>query len=138
MWIDNQYQRLAEEGYTITSEPDDEYNCIAYAAGDRTTWWSHEDGYHWPNASRTPDISSLVEVFEGLGFEQCINESYEPGFDKVALYQKNGEWKHASVQRKDGAWSSKLGPDEDIRHETPESVSGDSYGVIHCIMRRPS
>ena len=138
MWIDNQYPRLAKEGYTITSEPDDEYNCIAYAAGDRTTWWSHENGYHWPNASRTPDISSLVEVFEGLGFEQCINASYEHGFDKVALYQKNGEWKHASVQMEDGAWSSKLGPDEDIRHETSESISGDSYGVIHCIMRRPS
>ena len=136
MWIDNQYPRLAKEGYTITSDPDGEYNCIAYAAGDMTTWWSHVNGYHWPNASRTPAISSLVEVFEGLGFEQCGNATYEEGFEKVALYVKNGDWKHASIQLQDGAWSSKLGPDEDIRHDTPESVSGDSYGEIHCIMRR--
>ena len=136
MWIDNQYPRLAEEGYTITSDLDEDYNCIAYAAGDKTTWWSHEDGYHWPNASRTPTINSLIEVFEAIGFEQCANASHEPGFEKVALYQKNGDWKHASMQLQDGAWSSKLGPDEDIRHETPESVSGESYGAVHCIMRR--
>ena len=136
MWIDDQYPRLAKEGYTITSKPNEDYNCIAFAAGDNTSWWSHKKGYHWPNASRTAEISSLVEVFEGLGFEQCANATYEPGFDKVALYHKNEEWKHASIQLEDGSWSSKLGPNEDIRHETPESVSGDSYGNVHCIMRR--
>ena len=136
MWVDKECPRLAKEGYAVTSDPDAEYNCIAYAAGHKTSWWSHVDGYHWPNASRTPAINSLVEVFEGLGFERCANVSHEQGFTKVALYEKNGEWKHAAVQLEDGTWSSKLGMDEDINHQSPESVTGDLYGQVHCIMRR--
>ena len=138
MWVDSDFPRLAKEGYTVTSDPDCVYNCIAYAAGDRFTWWSHAYGFYWPNASRTPRINSLVEVFEGLGFERCADASYERGFTKVALYEKNGNWRHAAVQLEDGTWSSKLGPEEDINHQTPESVTGDSYGDVHCIMRLAS
>ena len=62
-WIDRQLPRLASEGYSVTSAPDDCYNCIAYAAGENHRWWSHliRDEYYWPeHASRTPFIASLV------------------------------------------------------------------------------
>ena len=135
MSLERDFPLLAQEHYTVTSDPDVGYNCIAYAAGDKTSWWTHEEGYSWPNASRTPAINSLVEVFEGLGFERCADVSYEEGFTKVALYEMNGDWTHASVQLDNGTWSSKLGPTEDINHQSPESVTGHEYGQVHCIMR---
>ena len=137
MWIDEQFPRLASEGYEVTSEPTDEYNCIAYAAGDTTAWWSHLPAYRWPNANRTPSINSLIELFQRLGFEFCDDAHDEAGLEKIVLYAKGDYWTHAAVQLPGGAWSSKLGPDEDIRHNTPESLCGEAYGQVNCIMRRP-
>ena len=69
MWIDQAFPRLAQEGYLITSQPDQNYNCIAYAAGDTGSWWSHLPGYRWPQANRTDHPDSLVEVFQVLGYQ---------------------------------------------------------------------
>lgn len=138
MWIDDSFPRLASEGYKITSEPNSEYNCIAYATGETDRWWAHLDGYYWPeSASRSALVQSLIQAFSELGYELCPNAAQEPGYEKVALYANSaGEWTHAAIQLPGGAWSSKLGPDEDISHQTPESLAGDLYGEVHCIMRR--
>ena len=139
-WIDRQLPRLASEGYSVTSAPDDCYNCIAYAAGENHRWWTHliGDEYYWPeHASRTPHIASLVEVFAGLGFAICPDARLERGCEKVALYRRGNRWSHAARQLPDGTWSSKLGPDEDITHSTPQSLDPESYSAVHCIMRRP-
>ena len=140
MWIDDQMPLLAAEGYQITSEPTNEYNCVAYAVGETDRWWSHSEAdYYWPeHASRTPSIQSLIEVFAGLGYELCEDAGNEAGFNKVALYANGeGDWTHAAVQLNDGRWSSKLGPDEDISDRTPQSLDSDFYGVVNCYMRRP-
>ena len=141
MWIEDELPHLASEGYQVTSEPDGDYNCIAYAAGETDRWWSHVEraDYYWPeHASRTPAIASLIEAFTGLGYEVCENASHEPGFKRIALYADGqGNWTHAAVQLPGGSWSSKLGPDEDISHQTPESLDRDAYGEVHCFMRRP-
>ena len=141
MWIDEDLPHLAAEGYEITSDPTDEYNCIAYAAGETDRWWSHAagDDYYWPeHASRTPSIASLIEVFAGLGYEIWEGAGVEPGFRKVALYaDPQGDWTHAAVQLPSGGWSSKLGLYEDIGHRSPESLDPDFYGEVHCFMCRP-
>ena len=141
MWIDEDLPHLATEGYELTSDPTDEYNCIAYAVGETDRWWSHLEGedYYWPeHASRTPSIARLIEVFTGLGYEPCEDDGDEPGFRKVALYaDQRGDWTHAAVQLPDGEWGSKLGLYEDISHRTPESLDPDFYGEVHCFMRRP-
>lgn len=141
MWIEEDLPRLAAEGYQVTSEPNDEYNCIAYAAGETDRWWTHieEADYHWPdNATRTPSIQSLIEAFTGLGYELCEHAGNEPGFRKIALYSnRQGDWTHAAVQLPGGGWGSKLGLHEDISHGTPESLDPDFYGEVHCFMRRP-
>ena len=141
MWIDEQMPLLAAEGYQVTSEPTDEYNCIAYAVGETDRWWSHvaDADYYWPeHASPTASIRSLIEAFAGLGYELCEDASDEPDFSKIALYaDRQGRWTHAAVQLPDGRWSSKLGPDEDISHRMPESLDPDFYGGVHCLMRRP-
>ena len=141
MWIDEDLPHLATEGYELTSDPTDDYNCIAYAAGETDRWWSHVEGgdYYWPeHASRTPSIVSLIEVFTGLGYEPCRDAEDDPSFRKVALYaDQQGDWTHAAVQLPGGEWSSKLGLYEDISHRTPESLDPDFYGEVHCFMRRP-
>jgi hypothetical protein len=40
-------------------------------------------------------------------------------------------------QLKHGEWTSKLGPDDDIRHPSPEAMAGGVYGVVVKIMSRP-
>ena len=141
MWIEENLPHLASEGYEVTSNPTDEYNCIAYAAGETDRWWSHvtDADYYWPeHASSTSSIASLIEVFTGLGYERCDDAVDEPGFSKVALYaDRQGDWTHAAVQLPDGGWSSKLGSYEDISHRTPESLDPGCYGEVHCFMRRP-
>ncbi len=136
MWIDDSFPDLSTDRYTITSSPSDDYNCIAWAAGDKTSWWSHLPGYRWPSATRNPTTACLVALFAEMGYETCDSVSLEDGFDKVAIYEKAGLWKHASRQLPDGRWTSKLGPDEDIEHETLDDLLGDLYGAIHSIMRK--
>ena len=127
---------LAGESYEITSPPDPVYNCIAYAAGITDDWWSHGGLHTWPGAPRSPDISSLIIVFRNQGYEMCADASAEAGYEKVALYAAHGLWTHAARQLPGGQWSSKIGVHEDISHQSPQSLAGDSYGEVHCIMHR--
>ena len=43
---------------------------------------------------------------------------------------------HAARQLPDGWWTSKLGPDEDILHRTPQGLAGDLYGHVRMVMKR--
>lgn len=136
MWIDNLFPNIKTTSYKVTSGPSKEYNCIAWAAGDTTRWWCNAPGYCWPTTNRSSLVKSLVDVFAGMGYETCNSSSLEEDFDKVALYEQAGLWTHASRQLVNGHWTSKLGLDEDIEHESPEALVGDLYGTVHCIMRK--
>ena len=127
---------LIDESFTITSPPDPAYNCVAYAAGVTDDWWSPAGIYPWPNAPRTPEIAGLISVFRGQGYELCADADNEDGYEKVALYTANGLWTHAARQLPSGQWSSKIGIHEDIIHQSPQSLAGETYGEVHCLMRR--
>ena len=130
---------LMKSGFQITSPESRVYNCVAWAAGDVTDWWSHNRQFYWPEwAPRLPETEALVQVFAGLGYTVCDSAEKEPDFDKVALYDLDGEWQHAARQLEDGRWTSKLGRFEDIAHPSPANLAGGFYGNVHCIMRRPS
>ena len=131
-WIDDEFPGL---DYTVTSESDEDYNCIAWAIGHNDTWWSHLPGYRWIG-QRAPGIESLIVLFRELGYEECDDDEIEAGYDKVALYAQNGRWTHAARQLSNGRWTSKLGIYEDIEHATPEGLSGRLYGEVHCIMKK--
>ena len=102
VWIDNGFPGLH---YEITSGQDGNYNCIAWAAGSQDAWWSHQPGYYWLG-ERGPDAQSLVELFRILGYEECAGHELEPGYEKVALYARGGEWTHAARQVESGRWTS--------------------------------
>ncbi|MYE53994.1 MAG: hypothetical protein F4X34_02205 [Chloroflexi bacterium] len=131
-WIDEEFPNIE---YRITSERDNLYNCVAWAAGYDNDWWSHQEDYRWIG-DRGPGIRNLVALFTALGYEECESDSLDTDYTKVALYAKDGDWTHAARQLPDGAWTSKLVVLEDIEHASPDDLSGDFYGEVHCIMRR--
>ena len=135
MWIDETFPKLAESGYRITSDPAEQYNCIAWAVGVDNEWWSHLPGYRWPTR-RGSEVGSLVELFVNMGFEVCENQKYEDGYEKIAVFGKEGRWTHAARQLDNGHWTSKLGMNEDIEHVALEGLIGVLYGDIYCALRR--
>jgi hypothetical protein len=60
----------------------------------------------------------------------------ELGFEKVALYGLAESYTHAARQLPDGRWTSKLGNEEDIEHDSPEAVAGGLYGELVLFMKR--
>ncbi len=144
--IDRHYPKLSEAGYEITSEATPHYNCIAWAAGDSTRWWEcsedgpiEEPGVYWPEGARYGfGLDALISAYERMGYELDPDGGPEldEGYDKVALYAENGEWRHAAKLLKNGRWSSKLGDLEDVSHDSPEDVCGPFNGELACFMRR--
>lgn len=135
--LENEFPGLRPSGYRKTSEKTCLYNCIAYAAGDTARWWSTDPNYHWPQgAIRDDGINALISAFEVIGYEQCGDGDFEEGFEKVALYAKEGRWKHAARQLASGYWTSKMGGMEDIQHQTLDAIEGDTYGFTTHFMRR--
>lgn len=119
------------------------YNCIAWAAGEDDRWWEpigpSDVGYYWPrDASDGYSLQCLVEACRSIGYRTCETDAVEVGFDKIAVYgDSSGRWTHAARQLPCGAWTSKLGPCEDIEHEHPDDLEGKEYGAVHCYMKRP-
>jgi hypothetical protein len=130
------------EDYEVSSPHAPGYNCIAHAAGDMSRWWEPVPfpvpGYCWPDGVvKGSDLRALKECFEAIGFEPCLDGTLEKGVVKVALFHDDdGHWTHAARQVEDGRWTSKLGVDVDIHHQTPECVSGPEYGTVGMFMRK--
>jgi hypothetical protein len=142
--IEAWFPRLKASGYGLTSPIDHRYNCIAYAAGDDKKFWdplgaSRPGGaWYWPAGfPADTSLTTLCEIFEFRGYEKCADGSIESGYEKVALYVKDGLCAHAAKQLPDGAWSSKLGKGRDIRHDEARGVGGDKYGEVVQYLRRP-
>jgi hypothetical protein len=132
----------------ITSSPSRRYNCIALAAGDLTKRWEHNPTWYWPGA-RSPEFSSLVGIFLGLGYVSCGDDySYDPAYQKVALYSKSTDvlaaglrvsvevWTHAAFQMCSRYWKSKCGDCEDICHEL-HALDSPIYGAPNLCVKRP-
>lgn len=127
----------------LRSDPDPLYNCIGFAMGMQNVCVAlrHPQLIDWcwwpPTAPRTLDPQSLIAAFEYFGFEVCANGTVEPDYDKVALYEKNGEWQHAAVIEEEDLYHSKMGVWWDIVHRSGDLFHDDAYGDIFAYMRRP-
>lgn len=128
---------LRSTSYTITSDQDRRYNCVAWAADDKTRSWWPKKGYFWPLPYPPVDtVDSLVEGFGTLGYVRCDSGELEGGMEKVAIYAKEGRPKHAALQRLNGRWTSKLGAGVDVEHEV-DGLDCESYGEIVRFLKRP-
>ena len=140
--------------YYVSSEATEEYNCIAWAMGFTDRWIDHfpSGGKNlkkwWPEGvERGFNPECLVKAFMAVGFECCDDDSYEEGYDKVALYKlepyidwfnrifERVAWTHAAKVLTPNTYHSKMGPQFDIYHSSG-SVLQASYGKIFQFMRR--
>jgi hypothetical protein len=127
-----------------TSLATPEYNCIAWAYGisDIPMWPDLESVklgiFYWP--SEVPCINTIeafIALFCSIGYLPCDNDLLEPEFEKIAIYASNdGEPQHAARQLQSGKWTSKLGQNIDIEHDTPYCLAGPAYGNVVVFMKR--
>lgn len=136
--LERRFPGLGGTGYTVTSPPQVDYNCIAWAAGDDSRWWEPSPSYFWPEAApRQYTLQAYVEAFMCIGFELCQDAALEAGWEKIAIFASaDGRPTHAARQLLDGTWTSKLGRLEDIRHLELDHVSGTDYGRPVRFLRR--
>jgi hypothetical protein len=121
-----------------------QYNCVAWAAGEDTTWWwptnvPGDAPRFWPEGvPREETVAAFVAAFGTLGFVPSDSEAVEPGFEKVALFaDARGVPTHAARQLPTGLWTSKLGTWEDIEHDL-HALEGDIYGTVALVLKRPT
>ena len=132
------FPRLSEDNFRITSPAKWEYNCLAWTLNDTMTWWSTAPGYYWPPRVPRPmtNLVNVIQLYEREGFTRCDSAAFEAGFERIVLYSADGHFVHAARQLENGRWTSKLGPHEDIEHDTPEALLGGEFELVACILRR--
>ena len=131
------FPKLSTEDFEAVDQSEPRYNCIAYAAGDIAKWWWPDGINYWPPwATLDNRIESLKEAFTGLGYNPCDDSDTEEGYQKVALYEHQGRFKHAALQMPSGRWRSKMGKGPVVEHNSPESLANGIYGCPTVFMRR--
>jgi hypothetical protein len=65
------FPNLQSSSYQVTSPENQDYNCIAWAAGDtRRWWWPDPDQWdaYWPSQlARSETLLAFVDLFASLG-----------------------------------------------------------------------
>jgi len=109
MPLDLVFPGLQSVAYQVTSPKSRVYNCIAWAAGDTTTWWwpnidPDDDAIYWPPGVPCEEtLTALSAAFGILGYIHSTDESFEPGFEKVALFASSDDRPtHAARQLSNG------------------------------------
>ena len=94
-------------------------------------------GYWPPNVARAETLDAFIRAYGTLGYTTCPDATLETDIEKIALYvDAYGTPTHASLQLRDGRWTSKMGDFEDIEHDTEHDVGGPAYGTPVAYMRR--
>lgn len=137
--LEKYFPNLAGTGYEITSPEDAGYNCIAWAAGDSSSWWEPDpmNVSYWPaEAPREISTEAFIDAFKVLGFSPCDSADEQDGIEKLALFvNSSGEPTHMARQLPNGKWSSKLGKSYDIEHAF-NGLAGSAYGTIVVLLAR--
>jgi hypothetical protein len=131
------FPRLNPTNHRITSPATGVYNCLAWAAGEDHQWW--EPGKYWPCPllGNNFKVDDVIAALRTVGYDPCPDGFPEVGYERVAIFADGwDDPTHAARQLPDGRWTSKLGPDEDIEHDTAADVAGGLYGDVVQFMRR--
>src|SRR6266700_4956547 len=151
--LERGFPKLRADGGKKTSEATNECNCVGWSASrTRSKWFEPQPTQpweYWPKGiPEDYSLDSFIRVFEIRGYKRCstLDSSFEFLFKKVAIYAEFGiygqpgwEFTHVADQLHSGAWTSKLGKDIDIQHNTPQSLEGNygmEYGKIIQILKR--
>jgi hypothetical protein len=137
-----EYPRLSSSDHKITSEANDQYNCVAWVDRVMNHWFEPE--IFWPPGVPVPlgqdDLDCYVALFRQWGFEECASRCLESGFLKIAIYAVGQEFEHVAKQLPSGQWSSKGGVLHDFKHRELDAL-GDCRAMRRAepalFMRRP-
>jgi hypothetical protein len=152
-YLTQKFPKLLADGAIKTSDAIEQYNCVAWsAARDKQWWWQSTKYEPWDYCppELTPDddsIENYIGLFEKLGYKIRTDAQFEFFYKKVAIYAQRDYYdkdklvfSHVCDQLNSGAWSSKLGKYEDIKHNSLEALAGnveEEYGEIKVILKRP-
>jgi hypothetical protein len=125
--------------YERKSDPDVNYNGLAWALGINYLYFDPERGYHWPlGIPRERTITAYLKVLAEHGYELIAQDDrFEEGWEKIAVYiDGTGEPRHFARQIGNGKWTSKLVDLIDVEHDNLECLQGDVFGSINCVLMR--
>jgi hypothetical protein len=130
------FPNLADDDFSPESDPCELYNCIAWAAGVDDEWWDPLGV--WPrDLSASYSAGVFVKLYERHNFVECSDSEPETGFEKIAIYvDDRGDVTHAARQLPDGKWTSKLGLEDDVEHNSLECLAGGEYGNPSRFLKR--
>jgi len=142
--LEADFPKLRNGGYRITSPHEVGYNCIAHALYDSRQFWQfmrgRTKGYFWP-LNWNNSLAAWMEVFRLHGFTPCESGELETETEKIAIYVRpSNSPTHVARQVESGKWTSKLGKDYDIEHDSLDLLEGDEadeYGKVEVFMKRP-
>jgi hypothetical protein len=141
-WALRKFPGLAGK-FRRTSDPTEDYNCLAWALGLTNAWIDPIDHQIWPGKYWPPGIpedwsvTTTREILARSGYaEETTNEYLELEWEKVALFAKNSGDLHFARQLPSGKWTSKLGMQIDIEHDDLGSLTGTEYGRVILILKR--
>jgi hypothetical protein len=129
---------LTSQNHEVTSPETADYNCVAWALGQKDVWiWPGQADAWWPAGIPAEEaVQSFEALFVSEGYEPCSDGRLEAGFEKLTIYSRDGVPTHVARQVHDGSWTSKLGSWEDISHTGLEDLEGGRYGRATSFMRR--
>lgn len=135
------FPRLRRRLYRGTSASSTKYNCLAWAVGETQRRWdpsrNRNERNYWPTESRSTQLTDVIVAFEKVGFVRIDAAIWKAGRQTIALYARDGDLTHAARLLEDGRWTSKLGEDIDIEHETLDALAGGLYGEPAVTLQRP-
>jgi hypothetical protein len=142
-WSRHQFPNINKNNSKITSPATRVYNCAAWAAKENHRRWDPTDPqYYWPHGvPRENTLDAFVQAYKTIGYKPCFDGSYEPGFQKIAIYAKiraDNELipKHVALQLETAEWTSKVGDHEDIIHSSLNVFDGAAYGQAVCFLKK--
>lgn len=141
--LEDAFPNLRASGYRITSPAAETPNCIGWALHDTSSFWDpaltgFRGVYYWPpGIPRTDSLEAWIQLFELHGYRECESAELEAQTEKIAIYADASEVpQHVARQLRSGAWTSKLGSDDDIEHQILDGLVGTVYGTVVKVMKR--
>jgi hypothetical protein len=143
-WSSADFPNLHPGNHRVTGSTNNQFNCIAWAAGHSAKWWDPNDPeqpevehFRPANVPRDYKVTSVVMAYESVGFIRCADGSSEDGVEKIGINADGEEYLHAARQLDNGTWTSKMGRGVVIQHDAPENLVGPGYGQGTVFMKRP-
>jgi hypothetical protein len=129
------FPHLNEKNTKVIGKHTHNYNCFAFAMGDKKHWWGTGGGY-WPAKEDSLSIKGFDEILHDVanGEQTSDWKTVEPGYVKIAVMTDDGkdvgEVEHAVRQLPSGKWASKMGSFGIIENDDLHEIEGGSYGKV--------